>query len=747
MGRAGPVSLWFLGRPGLLSTLLFRLRRIELQLPLSIVLLLLVAVVVSSASAYRQVRNDAIENGSQRLEVVSSQLAGFLAQSFAQRAAETQALAEHPAVRGLVAAADSPRAQQEASAAIEALRSSHEHILAVRLWDAGGRLLLEARRPALPDAPAQPATAEPPPAVDSTTFGVLRAAGELAWFDVVGVVPGDGGAAGYVVQSRQAASPQARRFLLEELVGMDTSFVLGMPGQLWTDLERVVAEPPPAAGSTLGPAEYATPDRGSRFAFGRIVGATPWQLWVEAPRDAILRGPRAFLLRVTAIGAAIVLVGGLIGWGLSRGLTERLNRLRASANDIAAGNYRGPPLVEGEDEIGELAAAFNAMTARVAASHHVLEQQVGERTAELRASEEQFRTLAATASMSIVTADARGRVTYVNPAAEAAFGWSAGELVGQDLSVLMPERFRAAHARGLERYVAGGEPRMIGRTVELMGCHRDGREFPIELSLASWHRSDGELALCGIIQDVSARKHDEALLRKHASELETANRELEAFTYSASHDLRAPLRAIQGFGRYLLEDSSDQLDERGQDYVRRMCGAAERMRLLIDSLLELSRASRRELVLADVDVTRLARQIAAELRSTLPEREVDVHIADGLTARGDEHLLGVVLHNLLGNALKFTARRQRAQIELGALPGSGHVYFVKDNGAGFDMRFAGQLFSPFQRLHPESEFPGTGIGLSLVRRIVERHGGRAWAESEIDRGATFFFELPSVTAA
>jgi light-regulated signal transduction histidine kinase (bacteriophytochrome) len=260
--------------------------------------------------------------------------------------------------------------------------------------------------------------------------------------------------------------------------------------------------------------------------------------------------------------------------------------------------------------------------------------------------------------------------------------------------------------------------------------------------LASWHQRDGSLAFCGIIQDISARKHDEAALHRYATELETANRELEAFTHSASHDLRAPLRAIQAFGGFLLDDSGHLLDERGLEHARRICAAAERMRELLDALVELSRASTKELVSGKVDLTALAHQVTAELRALNPEREVEVRVADGLVAHGDNNLLGLLLRNLIGNAWKFTSKTERAKIELAALAGAETTYYLKDNGAGFDMQFADQLFQPFRRLHPESEFPGTGIGLSLVHRIVERHRGRAWAESTPGNGATFYFELP-----
>jgi two-component system NtrC family sensor kinase len=230
-------------------------------------------------------------------------------------------------------------------------------------------------------------------------------------------------------------------------------------------------------------------------------------------------------------------------------------------------------------------------------------------------------------------------------------------------------------------------------------------------------------------------------------ELERKNRELEAFSYSVSHDLRAPLRSIDGFSKALLEDYADKLDANGQRYLDRVRAAAQRMGELIDDLLELSKVGRAALQRRPVDLSVLARKVAAELQNATPARRVQVLIPDGMVADADQRLLRVVLENLLGNAWKFTTTVVEAIIELGVSQRDGvSTYFVRDNGAGFDMAHAGKLFTPFQRLHPESKFPGTGIGLATVHRIVDRHGGRVWAESAVERGATFLWTLPAQTA-
>jgi DNA-binding response OmpR family regulator len=227
-------------------------------------------------------------------------------------------------------------------------------------------------------------------------------------------------------------------------------------------------------------------------------------------------------------------------------------------------------------------------------------------------------------------------------------------------------------------------------------------------------------------------------------ELERKNKELEVFSYSVSHDLRAPLRAMAGFSRLLLDDYADHLDDRGRDYLRRIRAAATRMGELIDDLLKLSRINSAELRREPVDMSALAETVCEGLRRAEPSREVAVLIEPDLVVDADLRLLQLALENLLGNAWKFTSKSAAPRVDFGVEPrASGNVYFVRDNGAGFDMTSAATLFAPFRRLHREDQFPGTGIGLATVHRVIDRHGGRAWAEGAVGRGATVFFTLPS----
>lgn len=226
-------------------------------------------------------------------------------------------------------------------------------------------------------------------------------------------------------------------------------------------------------------------------------------------------------------------------------------------------------------------------------------------------------------------------------------------------------------------------------------------------------------------------------------ELERANKELEAFSYSVSHDLRTPLRAIDGFSQALLEDYAEKLDDTGRDYLARVRAGAQRMGHLIDDLLKLARVSRAELHPSKIDLSAIAKKISDELRENNPRRNVRVNITSGLMVQGDAQLLRIALENLLNNAWKYTGKRSEAQIEFGMRTHNGEAcYFVEDNGAGFDMAYASKLFGAFQRLHDAKEFPGTGVGLATVQRIIHRHGGHIWAEAAFDKGSVFYFTLP-----
>ncbi|MBE7465825.1 MAG: HAMP domain-containing protein [Planctomycetes bacterium] len=243
---------------------------------------------------------------------------------------------------------------------------------------------------------------------------------------------------------------------------------------------------------------------------------------------------------------------------------------------------------------------------------------------------------------------------------------------------------------------------------------------------------------------VRAREELEDRVATRTRDLQESNRELEAFSYSVAHDLRSPLRGIDGFSLVLMEDYGDKLDAQGLEHLKRIRTATQRMAELLDDMLKLSKVTRSSLNVTTVGLSEMARSVVADLRRLHPERPVEFEMLSELTVKGDEGLLRIALENLIGNAWKFTSKRERPRVELGKVnTGTETIYFVRDNGAGFDPAYSNKLFGVFQRLHTASEFPGTGVGLATVQRIVHKHGGRIWAESEQDRGATFYFTLPA----
>jgi PAS domain S-box-containing protein len=361
--------------------------------------------------------------------------------------------------------------------------------------------------------------------------------------------------------------------------------------------------------------------------------------------------------------------------------------------------------------------------------------------AERRRLEAHFRTVVDAAPNALLMVNPEGRITLANEQAVRWFGYGREELLGLSVERLVPERLRPSHREHRGAYLDAPVVRPMGTGRDLYGLRQDGSEFPVDISLSPVDTQDGTQVIAAISDVTNHRRVKEELSRTNAS-LELVNRELESFAYSVSHDLRAPLRAMTGFARIVATDYAARLDETGQDYLGRIQAAAQRMGHLIDDLLALSRVTRGELKREPLDLSSLATRIAGELQGAEPARTATFHLEPRLQVEADPRLLEVLLRNLLDNAWKFTAKEPQARIELGCLRnGTQREFFVRDNGAGFDMAYADKLFGAFQRLHRQQDFPGTGIGLATVQRIVARHGGRIRAEGAPGAGATFFFTL------
>lgn len=385
------------------------------------------------------------------------------------------------------------------------------------------------------------------------------------------------------------------------------------------------------------------------------------------------------------------------------------------------------------DDDAHAAAAFADLAAIALLNSRMLES--------LEEHEQRFRSVVETANDGIISVDSHERIVYWNPTAETMFGYSAAEVMGQPLTWVIPGPSR--------EFLSTMEGDARGTIREVTGHRKDGTGFPVELSLAAWKTGEG-VFFTGICRDITARKRAEAEIRRlnshlehRAAELADANRELEAFTYSVSHDLRAPLRHIDGFSRLLLEAHAAGSPEQVRHYLDRIRDAIRKMGALVDGLLDLSRLARKEISLRVTALNPLVEELLADLKPETKGREIEWRIGPLPFVECDPALMKQVFANLLSNAVKFSRPRERAVIEVGALSREGQapVVFVRDNGVGFSLSHAHKLFGVFQRLHRTEDFEGTGIGLATVQRIIHRHGGRLWAEAEVGRGATFYFTL------
>jgi PAS domain S-box-containing protein len=334
--------------------------------------------------------------------------------------------------------------------------------------------------------------------------------------------------------------------------------------------------------------------------------------------------------------------------------------------------------------------------------------------------------------------DANGVFIRINDTALDWLGYAREELVGKKR---FPDLLTADSVKTFEQNFPRFKERGEVSDLQFEMIRKDGTILPVLLSATAIRDADGNFLMS------RSTFFDMTDLKRAQEALRAVNRELEAFSYSVSHDLRAPLRAIDGFSLALQEDCAAALQEAGRQHLRRVRAATQRMGQLIDDLLNLSRLTRAEMRRERVDLTALAREVAAELRAAAPQRQAEFVIQPGLQADGDSGLLRAALQNLLGNAWKFTGGKAQARIEFGCCQKGGEdAFFVRDNGTGFDMAYADKLFGAFQRLHATAEFEGTGIGLATVQRIIHRHGGRVWAEAEPDRGAAFYFTLEAGAA-
>jgi len=438
-------------------------------------------------------------------------------------------------------------------------------------------------------------------------------------------------------------------------------------------------------------------------------------------------------LRVlTVVSLGLLLLTILLAWVIQGHISRPILWLAGLTQEVSrTHDYSTRAALKRADEIGTLAKGLNDMLASLQAQS-LLRDQAEER---LRFALETIHTGAWDLNLVDHTAFRSMEHDRIFGYAKLLPQWTyemfLEHVVSEDRAAV-DEKFRHAMA---ERGDWNFECRIRRVDGEIRWIRAAGRHHA--------EAASGMIRMAGIVQDITEHKRSDMELQALNQKLAASNKELESFSYSVAHDLRSPLRAIDGFSQALLEDYSASLDAQGREYLARAREGVQRMAQMIDDLLKLARLGYAPMVPQAVDLSALAGEAAAELRKSQPGREAEFVLAPGLVAAGDPVLLRSVMRNLLENAWKFTAKKPWARIEFGAVVADGvRAYFVRDDGAGFDMAYADKLFGIFQRLHTVTEFPGTGIGLAMVQRIIQRHGGRVWAEGAVNRGATFYFTLP-----
>ncbi|HYF29566.1 MAG TPA: ATP-binding protein [Chitinophagaceae bacterium] len=578
---------------------------IQQKLPLLICILLVCIVIALSVTSYLGVRKTSIEVGKQRLQSLTAQLSGMFGQSSQTIINATRATAHQDSVKKFLLSGGTQFSAEALDALKKLNRDRDSSSVGVELLNAKlDRLLQSGKTGFLPPLKAGDVLEHTPVKPDSCRIGKIYFERDSIFYPVIATITNDKQTIGYVIRWRRLQANQKSVSQLSGLMGTNATIYIGnLDGSLMTNMLKPVKRPLPGGGDETF-IQYSTADSGNVIATALPIPNTNWILLVEFSMQKLTETANRFLTWSIGIGLAAIIVGSFIAWIISRKITRPLNQLTAATQSIAGGNYTSLVEANRQDELGELARAFNAMAVQVSNAKHNLEHKVEERT----------------------------------------------------------------------------------------------------------------------------------------TQLQTANKELEAFSYSVSHDLRAPLRAISGYAIMLKEDYQGKLDMEANRLLNSIVSNTAKMGQLIDDLLAFARMGKKELLPHEIDMKKLAQSCIAELVKN--DSRYNVQIEDLPPIPGDQSLLNQVWMNLLSNAIKYSSAANPPQIEVGYREDrSNIVYFIRDNGVGFDMRYVNKLFGIFQRLHGEN-FEGTGIGLALVKRIIDKHKGNIWAEGAVNRGATFYFSLP-----
>lgn len=695
-------------------------------------ILLLLAMTFFIVLIYFQNKQHALASAKDRLEVVAVQLSQMFSTSASSILKSSENLTKVKSIQQILQQPEQTQIRQEAGQELGKLHADSTSWPLVQIVDIDMKTVMSVGSVGFVNSPFHFGMSVDTISKNATGYigGLMVKDSSLYYPIVMRVRDTTGTLIGYLIRWRlQQTSTQAYQ-QFASLLGEGVSFYVGNRDQtVWTDLRHQYTEQEVSDSIDLS--------------VTREIAGTAWMMRVGMNSQTVTASVADRSFWLTGI-AALVLIGGVgLAWSIGRRITRPLRQL-VEATDLAAeGNYQVSIPGNRRDELGQLGRSFMRLLEKVQNNMEVQEKEVALRTAQLeeniiqlRVSEDRFRGLLESAPDATVIVDMDGEIVLINRQAENVFGYSREELIGARVEQLIPQALREAHHSHRTGYFMEPKVRSMGVGMELYAVRKDGTSFPVEISLSPMHSSSGMLVIAAV-RDITERKLTEASLQQ-------LNRELESFTYSVSHDLRAPLRIIDGYADILLEDYETQLDQGGVNVLQTIKSNARRMGRLIDDLLDLSRLGRKDLEKARIDMDKLVRRIIHDQHERHQWTNPVIDIADLPPAKADESLIEQVWINLLSNAVKYSSQKETPRIEISAeVTPDEIIYCIKDNGVGFDMRYVDKLFGVFQRLHKVTEFEGTGIGLALTHRILMRHRGRIWANAIPGEGATFYFSLPN----
>jgi len=727
---------------------------IKHRLPLLIGALLLGVILTSTWTSYSGVKESALDVGRERLQNLTKQLASLFQQSNSLMLTKTFTAANEPAIKAFLQS-PSQATRSGASVSLRQLESPQDkNNLQIELWNTSRSLVLTVPDGASPESLDLEADFKAAAVDPFKTTGPMRVIKDVITAPVVVAVQDDSGKPiGYLVRWRRISiSPTPK--VLTDLLGSDSALYIGnIHGDLLTNLERITSKPRPDMGSASEVMQYSR-DGNRVLALGRPIVGTPWFLAIEFPERPLLAPAHRFLKRVLVADLIVFIIGMAGAVVLSRGITQPLQMLTETASAIGSGDYSRTVDIHQDDELGALATAFNRMVVTTRDSQRVL-----------RESEERLETIIENLHEGLVISDLDGQLTNFNQAGLVMHGFSSREegllklpqfhtmfeLSTPDGSVLEFEEWPLA------RVMAGEE--LTDYEVCLRRIDKDWQAiFSYGGSIVK--APNGKLLAFLTIIDITQRKRIEAQLKLNSAKLERSNSELQDFAQIASHDLQEPLRKILAFGDRLKAKAGESLNEECRDYLQRMFNAAGRMQILITDLMTFSRVETKGQSFVPTDLGVIAREVSADLETLIERTGGRVEIEELPTMDADPVQMRQLLQNLIGNSLKYyrtgvppvvqiysqklDEQRRESISKNGALTGQLTQILVKDNGIGFDEKYLDRIFTMFQRLHKKGEYEGTGVGLAICRKIVDRHAGTITARSRPGEGTTFVVTMPVI---